>query len=238
MSKTLYFEGAGCEGTNVNDVENCRIRTAFRTDDGREFYLELFSGCENYRANWIPDHLINVPHKTTDGDYGYPYYVTFDKMIIVDFCFEIHNGNGDCNNFRHPIERERTALPYTKANILKLVNENLGCSFSSMVVLPWLAGYRVHSDNPKRKYNLMDDFVNIPERTAERNRVYHDVARDYFTRIYNRHIKANPGYARLLSKYETWSLVKYTDKTITIRSHTYRELIDDNERVHTFRVNY
>ena len=39
--KTLYFEGAGCIGTQVNDVENCRIRTAFRDNDGKEIYLEL-----------------------------------------------------------------------------------------------------------------------------------------------------------------------------------------------------
>lgn len=229
--RTLYFEGAGCEGTNVNDVENCRLRTAFKVPDGREFYLELLSGCENYQK-------YEAPPTAVKKRYEYDYYYTCPDMIIVDFCFEIHNGNGDCNSFRHPIERNRTGLAYTKANILKLVNENLGGDFTEVVVLPWLAGYRVHSGNPKRKYNLMDDYVDIPERTAERNRVYHEVAKSYFNRIYQSHIKANPKAARLLSEYETWSLVKYTDKTITIRSHTYKELIDDNERVHTFKVKY
>lgn len=231
MAKILYFEGAGCEGTQVNDVENCRIRTALRTDGGREFYLELLSGCENYRK-------YEAPPTAVKKKFGHDYYYTCPNMIIVDFCFELHNGNGDCNTNRHPIERKRTGLTYTKANILKLVNENLGCSFDDVVILPWLSGYRVHSGNPKRKYNLMDNYIDIPARTAERNRIYHEVARDHFNRIYQRHIKANPRVAHLLSKYETWSLVKYTDKTITIRSHTYRELIDDAERVHTFRVNY
>ena len=31
MKKTLYFEGAGC--VPRNDVENCRIRTAFTNKD-------------------------------------------------------------------------------------------------------------------------------------------------------------------------------------------------------------
>ena len=236
MGRTLYFEGAGCEGTNVNDVENCRIRTAFSVPDGREFYLELLSGCENYRNNEIPWELYDVPR--TKKRNGWDYYTQFSNMIIVDFCFEIHNGNGDCNNFRHPIERKHTMLPYKKANILRLVNENLGGDFTDIVILPWLSGYRVHSDNPKRKYNLMDDYVDIPARTAERSRIYHEEAKRYFEKIYRQHIKANPRAARLMSEYETWSLVKYTDKTITIRSHTYSELIDDDQRIHTFRVKY
>jgi len=236
MSRILYFEGAGCEGTNVNDVENCRIRTAFKTDDGREFYLELMSGYENYRPNEIPWNLYGIPRQKKEC--GWSDYIQFRNMIIVDFCFEIHNGNGDCNNFRHEIERKRTSLPYTKANILRLVNENLNCSFTEVVILPWLSGYGVHSGDPKRKYNLMDDYIDVPARTVERNRVYHEEAKRYFEKIYRQHIKARPCAAKRMSNYETWSLVKYTDKTITIRSHTYKELIDDDQRVHTFRVKY
>lgn len=232
--RTLYFEGAGCEGTKVNDVENCRIRTAFRTDDGKEFYLELMSGYENYDPHKIPWELYGIPRKKKRN--GYMRYVQFANMIIVDFCFEIHNGKGDCNNDRHTIERKHTMLPYTKANILRLVNENLNCTFTDVVILPWLSGYRVHASNGN--YNLMDDYVDVPERTAERNRIYHEEAKKYFEKIYHSHIKANPKAARLLSEYETWSLVKYTDKTITLRSHTYKELIDDSERIHTFRVKY
>lgn len=236
--RTLYFEGAGCEGTQVNDVENCRIRTAFKVPDGREFYLELLSGYENYPKGNIPEEIqkwsetITFPCRSNHG------FISFSNMIIVDFCFEIHNGNGDCNNFRHPIERKRTMMPYTKECILQLVNNNLGGDFTDIVILPWLSGYRVHSDNHKRKYNLMNDYIDIPARTAERNRIYHEEAKRYFEKIYRQHIKANPRAARLMSEYETWSLVKYTDKTITIRSHTYSELIDDDQRVHTFRVKY
>lgn len=34
MSKTLYFEGAGC--ISAGEVANCRIRTAFTNDDGKK----------------------------------------------------------------------------------------------------------------------------------------------------------------------------------------------------------
>lgn len=37
--KVLYFEGAGC--VPCNDVENCRIRTAFTNKEGKKFILNL-----------------------------------------------------------------------------------------------------------------------------------------------------------------------------------------------------
>ena len=42
MKKTLYFEGAGWG--HCNDVENCRIRTAFTNKDGKKIYIEFLSG--------------------------------------------------------------------------------------------------------------------------------------------------------------------------------------------------
>jgi len=45
--KTLFFEGAGA--VERGDVENCRIRTAFTTNDGKKVYLELFVKVIN---NW------------------------------------------------------------------------------------------------------------------------------------------------------------------------------------------
>lgn len=40
--KVLYFEGAGC--APCNDVENCRIRTAFTNKEGKKIYIEFISG--------------------------------------------------------------------------------------------------------------------------------------------------------------------------------------------------
>lgn len=37
----------------------------------------------------------------------------------------------------------------------------------------------------------MDNFVNIPARTEERNRIYNDVAKEYFESIYKKHLDTN-----------------------------------------------
>lgn len=51
--KTLYFEGAGWSDTDSStNVGNCRIRTAFTNDDGRQIYLEMSSGKERARNLW------------------------------------------------------------------------------------------------------------------------------------------------------------------------------------------
>ena len=47
MKKTLYFEGAGC--VPCNDVENCRIRTAFTNKDGKKIYIEFLRGYKHTR---------------------------------------------------------------------------------------------------------------------------------------------------------------------------------------------
>lgn len=211
MKKTLYFEGAGCEGTQRNDVENCRIRTAFTNNDGKKIYLELMSGA-------IPE-----------------------GHLYVDFCHYITLDKDDCNESRiKEVERQLNGLSYTKVDILKLVNEKLNCSFDEIVILPWLSGYYVHEKTARgcNKYSLMEDFTNIPERTVEREHVYKEVAKEYFENIYKEHIEKNPKSAHLLSKYGTWSLVSMDDKTMTLKSHTYKELIDDDQRIKVFEINY
>ena len=229
MSKrTLYFEGAGC--TQVNDVENCRIRTAFRNDDGQLIYLEMWSG---YNHFW-----------KTHGKNGRPLknkkLVSVDGFIICDYCHYITPDKDDCNQSVLPCERKTTHMEYTKQNILDFVNKNCNCSFENVVILPEFSGYHVHDKSAAayNKYSLMDDFVDIPERTAERQRIYYEVAKEHFNKIYDAHIDRNPRAARLKSKYGSWLIVEMTDKTMTLRNHTYKELIDDSERIVTFDVNY
>ena len=52
MTKTLYFEGAGC--VPRGEVENCRIRAAFTNDNGEKNYLEMngmeVSGKQNQKT--------------------------------------------------------------------------------------------------------------------------------------------------------------------------------------------
>ena len=116
MKKTLYFEGAGC--VPCGEVENCRIRTAFRDADGRAIYLEITS--------------IEVTKYTSKM------YKHFRNVGFIDACFYI-------DDEYEPIERGY-AFEYTKANILQVVN-SLGCSFDEVVILPNLAGYRVFRDD-------------------------------------------------------------------------------------------
>lgn len=143
--KTLYFEGAGC--VPRGDVPNCRIRTAFKLDDGRAMYLEI-SGMEVGRHS--PDR-----HK------GY------ENVACVDHCFYI-KGVGDDGRTIHKSECA-VNFEYSMKNLLKFVN-GLGASFEAVNVLPNLAGYRVHAE--KGEYNYGDEFPYDPELTEKRLAIY------------------------------------------------------------------
>jgi len=144
--KTLYFEGAGC--VPRGEVENCRIRTAFRNDEGKAIYLEII-GVET----------------TKHSPSRYNHYTNYG---FVDHCHYITGDHDDCNNHTLPQERN-TNFEYTKANILAFVN-SLGCSFDQIVVLPNLAGYRVHTDD--RGYNFGDEFQYNEERTVRAEEIH------------------------------------------------------------------
>jgi len=149
--KILFFEGAGC--VERGDVENCRIRTAFRNDEGKGFYLEL-SGIEKnkFTAKWVGEYM---------------------NGATVDYCYELdEDGNGDCNETR-VIGIERKHFEYSKDGIIGFVNRNFNCSFDAMYATDWFFGYRVHGDNGKA--NFMDDF-NFDFDLAERRRnTYNDI---------------------------------------------------------------
>ena len=130
--KVLYFEGAGC--VPRGDMENCRIRTAFTLDNGEKMYLELIG---------------------TDVTKNHASYLQkYENAAFVDFCFYITGGPDDCNESRHPAER-KTHFEYCHSEVLRFVN-SLGASFTSIEVLPDLAGYRVHKDGGG--YNYGDTF--------------------------------------------------------------------------------
>lgn len=136
--KTLYFEGAGMEGTQRNDVENCRIRTAFTNDKGEKIYLEL-GGTE--------------VTKYTQKLYN------FDTCVgYVDSCHYITGGKDD-ENENAIFRRNREVFEYTKQNILNFVNKKLNCSFDSVIILGDLSGYQVFKEDKKsEKYNYGDEF--------------------------------------------------------------------------------
>lgn len=79
---TLFFEGAGC--ASRGDVENCRIRTAFKTEAGEAIYLEL---CGFEKDGQNVGYVLDCRDAETGEDNReiekarYPY----SKQGIVDF---------------------------------------------------------------------------------------------------------------------------------------------------------
>ena len=130
-SKTLYFEGAGWPDTQRNDVENCRIRTAFTNKNNQKIYLELGSG----------------------GGIN-------EGLAFIDYCHYITNNKDDCNNSKVENINRGKIGKYTKDNILQFVNDNLNCNFDKLEILPSEV-YYVHdkSENGHNKYTLIDDLI-------------------------------------------------------------------------------
>lgn len=133
MSKTLYFEGAGC--VPCNDVENCRIRTAFTNRDGKKIFLEMSAGIV-----------------------GSGYY-----YIACDACHYITEDPGieDWNKSRLKCEKDGSRKEYTKENILAFVNKNCNVDFDKVVILDNLAGYRVFTDTERTSWGTTSEHYNF-----------------------------------------------------------------------------
>lgn len=133
MKKVLWFEGVGC--VERGDVENCRIRTAFKIDDGEAIYLEI-TGVDT--------------NKYTPAEFK-----CFKNYATVDHCFYFYRkGIKDICRITHDCER-KVNFEYSKAGILKFVNETFGCSFDEIRVADVFYGYCVH--NGCCGYNLMNE---------------------------------------------------------------------------------
>ena len=173
MSKTLFFEGAGC--VPCGEVTNCRIRTAFTNNDGKKVYIELIS------------------YTVTKNDHKkYKRYLSYnigENLGFCDFCHYITDDPSidDCNASRLKCERSG-AFPYTYEGILNFVNENCNASFNEIVVLDNLAGYRVFNDsgkyNTSERYNFGDTFVYDEELTKKRIKKVAEL-KEYFKTLFN-----------------------------------------------------
>jgi len=176
MSKILYFEGAGMADaeTSKATIGNCRIRTAFRLDDGQAVYLEI-----------LGNHVSPKDWKTKVNGVNrcaWEYTGGVDSChYIVDF-----TSTNDCNNNRISIPNDdcvyeldrmpRRTFEYNERDILRFVN-SLGASFDGIQVVNDLGGYRVFKEDPPRGsciYNFQEDFVYDPALIEKRNAV-HDV---------------------------------------------------------------
>lgn len=225
MEKILYFCPEGMPDTKVNDVENCRISTAFKNDNGEKIFLEVYSG---YHHTFSGKKLL----KSEDGfltiEPGSCYYITDDPTI------------DDPNESRFlPVEEKLPILRYTKNDILRFVNEYCNCSFTKIEIVPsWLEGYDEYT--PNKGYNLSNDYVKT-DRVEALRKIYYEIAKKYFTNIYKKNIaekKLNANNYKKELEYGFYSLKTIKDNTITIVSGCKDDLISDKERIKTFDVIY
>jgi len=144
--KTLFFEGAGA--VERGDVENCRIRTAFTTNDGKKVYLELWGVEVNERtpAKWKP----------------------YKNAGIVDYCYEITE-DGE----RYLIDVETRSFEYSKLGILNFVNLYLDCSFTDIKILDEFDCYFVNKSDGG--CNLIEDYTYNEKRSQAARKAFHDI---------------------------------------------------------------
>ena len=207
MKKILYFEGAGC--VPCNDVENCRIRTAFTNRDGKKIYIEFISG-----------------YKHTKIEYGkngrklkHPKMISEDGYLYCDFCHYITEDAtiDDCNQSRLACERnqEIKKVKYTKENILDFVNEHCNADFDEIVILDDLAGFRVHSGkgkyNTPKRYNYGDMFNYDAELTRRRREKVEEMKKEFCV-LFNQ-------------KYDNTSYWIDDNGNLIVRINTYEEAL-------------
>ena len=217
MKKTLTFEGAGC--VPANDMENCRVRTAFINDEGRAIYLEIIAGCRY-------EKYVNRR--------GNEKYRKIDNAISVDFCFYItgehddktaKNGGDDCNNSKvifegKPVERSLDFHgKYTKAAILAFVNRYCHCSFTDIEVTNEFDGYRVHGSD---HYNLMEAFPIDYDLRAKRAAAFAAVDAEYKAVCHSKHIVISHRFPDA--------------KTMEITCHASKESLGSYPRTKTMEV--
>ncbi len=179
MKKILYFEGAGC--VPCNNVENCRIRTAFTNKEGKKIYIEFLRGYKHTKVEYGKNgrKLKNPKWFSEDG------YLSCDSCHYITDDPEID----DCNSSRLDCERNQDIekVKYTKENILAFVNEHCNADFDEIVVLDNLAGYRVFADVDVNKrdtfegYNFGDTFDYDEDLTIKRREKVEKMKKEFCT---------------------------------------------------------
>ena len=199
--KVLYFEGTGMNTyESGEDVGNHRIRTAFLNNEGKAIYLEIIGHkFNNKKCNYWQSH--------------------------IDYVFYIPGSEDEEKKYLHFDNFKKEG--YTKEKIIKWINENLNCNFDTMMVLPYLEGYRVHAD--KGGYNLIDNHEVNLKRAAAWEEAYNKIDLEY--------------RKKLNSKYSVIHLLKLDENSITVRCYASKEQLKaagltDNERIIKIEVNY
>lgn len=175
MKKTLYFEGAGW--VSCNDVESCRIRTAFTNKEGKKIYIELLRGYKHTKVEYDKNNrkLKNPKWITEEG------YLSCDACFYITDDPEIDDENKSRLSCERNLKMER--VKYTKENILTFVNKNCNADFDEIVVLDDLAGFRVHSDHGKyntpERYNFGDRFHYDSDLTKRRREKVEEMKKEF-----------------------------------------------------------
>lgn len=168
--KTLYFEGAGWSNADISKatIGNCRIRTAFKLNNGKCVYLEI-TACEQ-------------------GKYSSP-LCKWKYTGFVDHCFYItdEKPNDDENKHQISLTDNERIFEYSESGILRFVNY-LGANFDNIKVVPDLGGYRVFGDN--NTFNYGDIFQYDPVITGRREEVY-----QYFYQLERNEGKEYPNFS-------------------------------------------
>lgn len=178
--KVLYFEGAGC--VPCNDVENCRIRTAFTNKEGKKVYIEFISGYKHTLIEY-GKYGKKLKHAKIISEPG---YLSCDSCHYITDDTEID----DCNKSRLGCERNEgiEKVKYTKENILNFVNKYCNADFDEIIVLDSLAGFRVFTDgkhNTFAAYNYGDEFIYDEELTEKRIEKVKEMKK-YFSKLFNK----------------------------------------------------
>ena len=133
MNKTLYFEMAGC--VPCGEVESCRIRTAFKREDGETLFLEMQGigsparGSKAICRGWVADACIVREAKGSDGLTRWE----FDYL------------------------RRREKFEYCKSEILRVANEYAGGIFAAVELLPTYRALKFDQRVEDCPVNLMED---------------------------------------------------------------------------------
>lgn len=111
--ETLIFKGMGSTYSErfPDDVCNHRVRTEFRNIEGHRYFIEFCRGTS--------DNL-QIPH-AIDRD-------------LEDLCNEKKYKDQPYNNYAGLELKNRPSLPYTKANLLQVVNQHFKCDFKKIII--------------------------------------------------------------------------------------------------------
>lgn len=177
--KVLYFEGAGC--VSCNDVENCRIRTAFTNKEGKKVYIEFIRGYKHTVVEYGKNGR-KLKNPKTISESG---YLSCDDCHYITDDPEIDDSNRSRLGCARNKEIEK--VKYTKENILKFVNKYCNADFDEIVVLDNLAGFRVFVNgkcDTYSDYNYGDEFAYDEELTKRRIDKVEEMKK-YFSKLFN-----------------------------------------------------